>query len=586
MVPIIPSQERLLFWYTEYTDMTKRSRTLFFLAALLFLFLPRVSSAETIRSFRSAIEVKPSGDMEVRETVVYDFEGAQRHGIYRDIPYSYKRDSLNYRVILNVRSVVDEAGSAYPFTLARENGMLRIRIGDPDVLITGERVYEISYDVRRALNWFDQEAELYWNVTGNTWFVPIQAASATLSAPAPWTATRCFTGPVGSTDEVCSIGTDGTNVTVASRTVLLSGEGLTVVARVPATAVPQPTGIQRFFMMLRDNIGFGLPVLAFIVLLLLWRKYGRDPQGRGTIIPEYEPPQGMSPAMLGYLIDQRIDPRDITATMIQLAVKGYLTIRYVDKATLGLFGHTYELTLKKEADGALSPFEATLLGLLFQDGGTVKLNQLRSTLPRQLPELKAGLEHEAVKLGYFRHRPRFVQSIYFFIGAFAFGISFFLGAVIGVAFAVGIGLSGVLTVLFGIVMPARSELGARLTDDIRGFRQFLSVTETDRLKFHNAPDRKPEQFMAFLPFAIALAVEKEWAEQFKSITLEQPGWYAGEGWTTFNAVLLVSSLRDFGSTAKSQAFISPQAAAGGGVSGFGGGGFSGGGFGGGGGGSW
>ncbi|MBI4414770.1 MAG: DUF2207 domain-containing protein, partial [Candidatus Kerfeldbacteria bacterium] len=191
---------------------------------------------------------------------------------------------------------------------------------------------------------------------------------------------------------------------------------------------------------------------------------------------------------------------------------------------------------------------------------------------------------EAMKLGYFRHRPRFVQGVYFFLGAFAFGISFFLGGVLGVAFAVGFAVSGVMTALLGIIMPARSELGARLTDDIRGFKQFLSVTETDRLKFHNAPARKPEQFMAFLPFAIALAVEKEWAEQFKSITLEQPDWYAGGNWATFNSVLLVSSMSDFSSTAKSQAFVSPRTAAGGG-SGFGGG-FSGGGFGGGGGGSW
>ncbi|MBI4414622.1 MAG: DUF2207 domain-containing protein, partial [Candidatus Kerfeldbacteria bacterium] len=290
--------------------MTHRTRILLFLAALgFFVLLPRVSSAETIRSFHSTIEVMPSGDVRVRETMTYDFEEQERHGIYRDIPYAYTRNSLNYRVRLKVRSVVDGAGIAQRLSLSRENGMLRLRIGNPDVLITGEHVYEITYDVRNALNWFGEEAELYWNVSGNNWQVPIQTASATLRGPAAWTATRCFTGVFGSADELCSVGLDGTDVLVSSRTVLAPGEGLTVVARVSAAAVPPPTRTQRFLAVLRDNIGFGLPVVVLGVLLLLWKKYGRDPRGRGVIIPEYEPPKGMSPAMLGYLIDQRIDPR-------------------------------------------------------------------------------------------------------------------------------------------------------------------------------------------------------------------------------------------------------------------------------------
>jgi uncharacterized membrane protein len=127
-------------------------------------------------------------------------------------------------------------------------------------------------------------------------------------------------------------------------------------------------------------------------------------------------------------------------------------------------------------------------------------------------------------------------------------------------------------------MPAKTGQGVLVHEKIEGFRRYLSVAEKDRLEFHNAPEKTPELFDRFLPYAIALGVEDKWAEQFKDLELPERDWYTGSPGTAFTAAALVSDLSSF--TGDVSAAAAPKS------SGSSGGGFSGGGFGGGGGGSW
>lgn len=552
-------------------------------AIVLGLAVTTPAFAESVATFDAHVAVAADGQLTVTETIVYDFGGIDHHGIFRTIPYHYTRDTLNYNIRLGVVSVTDENNQTIPYSQSRSGGALTLRIGNPNTFVSGIHTYVLTYTVDRAINWFDGEPEIYWNVTGNDWDVTIEKATSTLSGAFEFRvdATRCFTGTIGSQETDCTVETsEPGSVYIAANNSVISGDGLTAVVRLPAGSIPEPSPLDRVIWVIRDNWGFVLPFITLMALVMLYRRYGRDPRGRGTIIAQYEPPDGMSPAMLGYLIDEKIDPRDISAAIIGLATRGFLRIHYHDKT----LGHTYKLERLKTGDSTLSSFDRGLLEGLFEKGTLVELKDLKRTLPKKLKELKGDLEDEAQRDQYFPTAPSHIRSVYATVGGLMLFAGFFL---IGEWTALGLGLvfSGGLFLGFAPAMPRKTEHGVEAVEHIKGFKDFLTVTEKDRVKFHQAPDKKPEQFFSYLPYAIALSVEKDWAKQFKDITLEQPDWYTGQDWSLFNAYIFASAMSDFSSSTRSQA-ITPASAAGAGTSGFGGGGFSGGGFGGGGGGSW
>ncbi len=192
-------------------------------------------------------------------------------------------------------------------------------------------------------------------------------------------------------------------------------------------------------------------------------------------------------------------------------------------------------------------------------------------------EALRNADWEIGKMKIFVHNPLFVV-IGYVMGAFMAG---YVTSVIGGGTAIA-KLSayavGLVIAIVGWFMPRRTREGSDLVTDVKGFKWFLEMTEKDRLDFHNAPARTPDQFMEFLPAAIALGVENKWAEQFKDMQIPPPEWMSGAH--TLNSVALVNQLSQTNKTA-----LSAMSSAGSGGSGFSGGG-SGGGFGGGGGGSW
>jgi uncharacterized membrane protein len=251
-----------------------------------------------------------------------------------------------------------------------------------------------------------------------------------------------------------------------------------------------------------------------------------------TVIAEYEPPDNLSPAHIGLLEDDRAENREITATVIDWAVRGYIKIAYIEKK--GLFGSKdYELIKLKPTDG-LSTDEISLFNAFFSKGDQIKLSNLdKAAVATQASLFKSALKHSLTNRGYYQKDGQ-------------------------------IFMRGTLT-----------EEGAKEWAHVDGFRLYLSVVEKDRLKFSDAPERTPERFSKLLPYAIALGVEKQWAKQFEGIDLtESTGWYSGN-LAAFSAVALASDLgSSFASTVSSNTSVSS------------GGGSSGGGFGGGGGGSW
>ena len=555
-----------------------------------------VFAEELIRTFRAAISLDRAGNLQVVETIDYDFGATARHGILREIPFGYQTGRGNYGLRLSNIFVSGEDGKRIPFSQGRTAGTLKLKIGDENQAVSGLNRYLISYRVGRAINFFDNRDELYWNVTGNGWPVAIESVAATVSFPASFDlaelSTACFAGLSGSRvscnnilfPDLAEVKSTGKVAQVEFRqNGLAAGEGLSVVVGLPKGLINQPTSLTAVKDFLLDNYYVILPLFALVIMFYLWRTRGRDPEGRKVIIAQYDAPDKLTPAEVGTIIDEQADSLDISAEIIHLAVLGYLKISQV-KAS-GLFSNSDDYLLSKLKDQAdlRQDFDRYLMTAIFKGKTEVMLSELKKTFYKDLAKIRAMI-YDAVTLnGYFISNPDRVRRFFQVIAGLIMVFTTFFYKSLGYPNAAGLSLTAVIVALFGWRMPARTIKGVVAREQILGLKEYLRVAEKDRLDFTDAPDKNPAVFEKLLPYAIALKVEKEWAAQFAGIyENNNPGWYDSYGHTAFNALILTDSLKSF--TAKTNAVLGASAA--GHQSGFGGGGFSGGGFGGGGGGSW
>ncbi|HBE89750.1 MAG: hypothetical protein A3E37_02525 [Candidatus Andersenbacteria bacterium RIFCSPHIGHO2_12_FULL_46_9] len=574
-----------------------------YVALLLFLgilYLGAVNSkevfaSEKIDNFTVNIAINEDATIDVEETIRYDFGTDERHGIYREIPYKYQARGGNYSLdISDLDVTIGDEQDYVPFEVSRAGGNLVIKIGDPDAYVTGVNTYTINYKVAGAMNFFESHDELYWNVTGNGWVVPMQNIIARIKLPAEVSQDNlrlaCFAGTVGSTASCNDLFYAEDNVrsgeALFSQDSLSQGEGLTIVVGVPKGLIIAPTWADKMVKVTRDNWIVVLPFISLGILYSIWRKYGRDPKGRGAIPAQYDPPEGLSPAQAGTILDERTDQTDLTADIVHMAVNGYLKIRRIEVDKLFGKNIDYELIKVKEADRLLTSPEKELYKSLFgENKERVKVSDLKNKFYKDWEKVKKVTYESVVELGYFPRNPNTVRAIYILIGiVLGGGVSFLSASLLGSIGVVSAIISGLVIVIFGLLMPVKTIKGVLTKEYILGLKRYISIAEKERIKFHNAPEKNPELFDRLLPFAMMLGVEKEWAKQFADIYKQSPSWYEGLAGTHFNAAILASSLGDFSTTAQSTLTSRPSSASGGG-SGFSGGG-SGGGFGGGGGGSW
>jgi uncharacterized membrane protein len=355
----------------------------------------------------------------------------------------------------------------------------------------------------------------------------------------------------------------------------------------PKGIVHQPTKSELVWQRVADNWVVIIPIAIFFLLFYVWRKHGKDPKGRGTVVPEYDPPKGLTPIEVGTLVDGRLDRKDISAEIIFLAEQGYLTIKQIETKTLLVFKATdYEFTKKKDSQLAQSTIDQKILDLFFKDGDVVKLSDFKSDagFAQKLHDATKKVYTDLVAKGYYRSNPSVVTSVSIVVGiVLGFVITIFAASVYGVVGFISGAVSGVVMVIFGALMAARTKKGSEVRDQILGLKLYMSVAEKDRLAFHNAPEKTPERFEKLLPFAMALGVEKAWAKQFEGIYERNPSWYSGTHVLVLNPVSFVSEMSSLSDSVRSVVAANASRSGGGG---FGGGGFSGGGGGGGGGGSW
>ena len=556
-----------------------------------------------IQEFNAEIRVNADGTVDVVETIRPRFTGSW-NGIYRTIPVEYSTpQGFNYSLLIDSVSITDEQGRPLRSERSRQRHYSKWKIWVPGAQDSTKTVM-LRYRVRNGLKFFDEHDELYWNVTGDEWDVPIESAIARVHFPPGAAGLRAvaFTGGYGSRDAEAAVNLDPGQVTIRSLRALSFKEGLTVVVGWYPGVVARPTGAQKAAWFIRGNLLLFIPPVVFLAMWRHWSRRGRDPRRR-PIAPAYEPPAKLTPGELGTLIDNRADMRDVTATLVDLAVRGYLLIEEKDDSHLfGLISsRNYVFSLRKPRSqwGGLRSHEQWLLASLFKGSGSselpaesgsggpiesVTLSQLENRFYKDLPELRSRLFAQLVEHGCYVRRPDTVMTAYVVGGAVA-GVALGVGgALLSAALGIqpaGAIIAGVLTALiivgFGIFMPARTEHGTRVLEGALGFEEFLSRVEADR---YDRVVKTPEMFEAFLPFAMALGVEKTWARAFEGICKEPPQWYRGGAPGAFYPYAFVGSLNHMSARAASVMASAPRSSGGSGFSG----GHSGGGFGGGGGG--
>jgi hypothetical protein len=560
-------------------------------ACAILLALTRSAAAReiAIERFDARLGVDPRGILEVTETIDFRFTGAW-NGIIRDIPVDYRTpQGFRYHLELDFLGATDDEGNSLRVESSRARHYRELKIHIPGAVDT-IRTVVLRYRVANGIKFFENHDELYWNVTGDEWEMPIARASAHVLLPDAATGLRAlaFTGAQGSQEQEADVVIDGPEVRVTMRRPLQFREGLTLVIGWDKGLVRAPSTVSKVLGFLRANWPLVIPLGVFALMFHLWRTRGRDPE-RQPIAPRYEPPSGLTPAEAGTLLDHSPDMRDITATLVDLAVRGYLVIEEKEEKVLGLFSssdHVFEMRKPPGEWGDLAAHERELMSALFRDGSrpTVEVSDLRNSFYKSLPVIRDAIFGGLIGRGFYLNRPDRVRKLYLVIGGVLMFLTFhaagFGSVMTGLApVAVGLAmfLSGAIVAGFGMVMPARTESGARTVEQVLGFEDFLDRVEADRFE---RMVRTPELFEKYLPFAMAFGVEKRWFRAFQDIYDRPPEWYRTRSGHPFRPLTFVDDLGRLSSQAATAMASSPRRSGG---SGFGGGGSSGGGFGGGGG---
>jgi len=550
---------------------------------------PASARSWRVADFRDTIGVAKDGSIIVTERISLVFVG-EWHGIHRTIPVEYPGPrGTNYSLFLQVTAVTDGSGNKLKYESHTSNGYRDLKIYIPDAVDTSKTV-QIEYAVPNATRFFDNYDEFYWNVTGNDWPVPIDHASAFVNFPDSASGSlraQAFTGAYGSTQHEATAEVHGSDVAFETTNPLPMRGGLTIDVYIPKEILSAPGAFTRLGWFLGSNPVVFLPFVTFGVMFMLWWYKGRDPDPGLSVAPMYEPPKDISPAEAGTLIDDTIHPRDITSTLIDLAVRGYIKIEEtVDKGIL--FHHKdylFHLLKPREQWTDLAPHERVMLENVFAGGGTeTRLSSLKNHFYTAIPVIRDDIMSALRRKGMYLLDPESANGYSLFalvviLAPFAAAQftgykDFFqsVGLLIGALL-----VSAVIWWLFARQMTAKTMKGGRTRVAVLGFQEFIRRVDQDRLK-----RMPPDTFEKYLPYAMALGLENIWAQKFAGLIQNPPQWYASPNGMMFNPILFSNTMHTM-SNDMHQVFVSAPRASSSGSGWSGGGGFSGGGFGGGGG---
>ena len=546
--------------------------------------------AEQINQYDVQISINKDASLDVIEKIIYDFGNEERHGIIRNIPYIITNsENKKFKLEYTNFNVLDQNKNKLPIKMGNKNLEHILKIGDPNKTITGIQTYIIQYSINGGIQYFSDHDEIFFNSVGTDWNIPIFNASTVIrfsenDIDQPFLMSKCYTGEYSSTNSTCT--TNIINKTIISKTedVLSPKNGYSVVAsfkkNIVDTNEPKPyVNNWKYFW-----IGYFLfNIIGTLILGIIWWFNGKDPIIQRTIVREYEPPvddKGIvySPIEVGVILDEVLHPRDISAEIINLAVKKLITIKEnKEKKIFGLI-ETNEIHFIKgnkfndeKVINSLNQYQKNIFKI-FQDHLNIKEEVLTDDLKPDFLNLKSDLEdtlyENIYKQGLFDQNPEKKRNQYYISTIF---------------FTFLFPIIGIFGILFAKNMPRRTIKGAWVKYKSLGLYKF--ITSQDRqFKFQ---EEEYYMFERLLPYAVAMGVATIWAKKFEHLT-NQPDWFITND-QNFSNLMFINTLENNLNKIESMYTPTTTSSSSGFNSGFSsGGGFSGGGFSGGGGGgnSW
>jgi uncharacterized membrane protein len=569
-----------------------------FFAFLFLIFIFQSSKAQeafTITHYKVVAQINKNASIDFTEILNVHFSDA-RHGIIRSVQYKYPLASLPPEIEKADRQF-ETNGYAHTmienikvpdhkFSISKSGDYVNIKIGSSDKYVNGNQQYVIKYTVLNAINFFENHSEFYFNLIGNQWATSIDSVDFQVILPDALATTPYYfvaTGAYGSKENNTSTKWIGNKIFSGhSIQPLKAYEGLTVGISFPKDFLIKPD--YRF-----RGIGWlVLPVFVFIAMFFIWKKWGKDEDV--TVQTEYYPPENISPSVSGYIIDGKLDRRDLTALVPYWGAGGFLKVNELEKSSLlGIIkSKDYEFVKIKELPETALRFEKTLFEGIFETGDQVKLSDLKNVLYSTMNSAKSQLETEINKEDYYVKYSRGMGCLFPSLGI--------ISAIIGFLILVddwpqklwlGSGLiaSGILLISFGVFMSKKTKKGTLLYQKLVGFKEFIKSVEKDRLQEFLKQDEN--YFDKVLPYAIVFDMADKWKDKLKGLEVPPPKWYSGYyAGSNFNTLMFMNSLDHSMNEMTSSFYSSPSGTGSSGGSFSGGGGFSGGGFGGGGGSSW
>lgn len=527
--------------------LLKRALLLFFVFGSLFFHVK--ASEERIKFFDCSMMLYEDNSMVVTEKITVVAAGRMiRRGIMREIPTHYKTESgLSFSMGFNLEKVTMN-DKPVPHKVEPCRFGQRIYIGDEHVFLRpGLYTFEIRYRVTWVCAFFKEYDELYWNVTGNEWSLDIGQVRTRIQFPAALSRQHIkymgYTGARGSRENAYKAfkQPDG-SIEFETIRALKSGEGLTIVIGWPKGYITEPSKLQHYGHFVYDNKEM-LFLLLLVLLLLLYLSFLYFTHCRShkksTIIPRFEPPVGFSPGSCYYLKNFGFGSIALTAEIVEMARAGYLKIENQKDGWLSYNYYLHDACAENNKIlGADKSLYSDLHKILFKDTKTLKLQSKNSSIM------------DAVTDEVKRHYSKNYDQKYFVSLGYklcAAVLLFGLGAAVPVTILNHRGDTLYLMLLWILVpsllffyykLKAYTPAGRKCADEIEGFKMFLETTEKERLKLIGTPPNKtPELYETYLPYAIALGVEDAWTQQFAPVFEQMkaqgidyvPGWYVGHG---------------------------------------------------------
>ncbi|MEO8855154.1 MAG: DUF2207 domain-containing protein [Ginsengibacter sp.] len=565
---------------------------------LFYLFIFQFANAQeafTVSNYSINVVINKNASLDVTEDLEVHFSEA-RHGIIRSIQYQYPLEQLPAGIEKGQRQMEANGYShillenikvpGNQFTVKKAGDYENIKIGSANKLVNGNQHYIIKYRLLNVINFFKNHSEFYFNLLGNQWNTSIDSVSFKIILPEALDETPYFfvyTGSFGSKD-------NNSEAKWIDRKIF---EGHTIKALKPYEGVTVGISFPKDFLVQQDYTFSGiwwllLPLFVFFGMRLIWKKWGKDE--KVTIQTEYYPPENISPSISGYIIDDKLDRRDLTALIPYWGANGYLQVNELEKNSfLGMIkSKDYEFVKVHELLEVSYQFEKTLFKGIFKTGDRVKLDDLKNVLYITMDQAKSELETEINHDDFYVKFSRGLGCLFPFIGILCTIIgSFTLIDNWQQKLWLGLGLiaSGIILVSFGVFMSKKTKKGTLLYQKLLGFKEFIKTVEKDRLAEFLKQDEN--YFDKVLPYAIVFDMADKWKDKLKGLEVPPPKWFSGNyAGTNFNTMMFMNSL-DHSMNQMTHTFYSAPSSSGtSGGSFSGGGGFSGGGFGGGGGSSW